>query len=155
MASGTTQIGFNPTGNVITLTSDAGQYWDFSVDNIHYNEGVPTSVPTTIVPPPPALPPTPPTQTVYYVAENQSPPDLGPLDQRETEGLLEQERQRGKKQQGLKISDDFRVIEQGKGLDDNVTIIPRAVPAPVPVPAAVWLFASALGGLGMRRRRTD
>ena len=28
-----------------------------------------------------------------------------------------------------------------------------ATPAPVPVPAAVWLFGSALGGLGLMRRR--
>jgi len=34
---------------------------------------------------------------------------------------------------------------------DNITV--EAAVAPVPVPAAVWLFVSALGGLGVMRRK--
>ena len=57
LASGTTQIGFNPSGTVVTLSSDAGALWDFSIDNIHYNEGVPPT--TVVVPVPNPLPPLP------------------------------------------------------------------------------------------------
>lgn len=44
-------------------------------------------------------------------------------------------------------------IELGHYLGAQNVAVNLAAPAPVPIPAAVWLFSSALGGIGLMRRR--
>jgi len=135
--SGASQIGFATVGSVITITSDAGNLWDFSIDNIGFNEALPSTIPTS-VPPPPVTPPTvePP---VSLVSVDQPPPipSLTPIE-RQTEGLDNQKRKG-------RHGNQFRLNAQGF---DDVT------PPAVPLPPALWLFASALAGvIGIRRRR--
>jgi hypothetical protein len=131
---GTSQIGFAAAGSVITVTSDAGNLWDFSIDNIGFNETLPTSIPTTVRPLPPTTSIDPP---ITLVAENQLPPVvlLSP-EQREAEGI-DHQRRRGHN------GNDFRVKAQG--FDDSV--------ATVPLPAPLVLFASAISGFLAFRRR--
>lgn len=50
LSSGTSQVGFAAAGNVITITSDAGNLWDFSIDNIGFNEALPPPGPTVLPP---------------------------------------------------------------------------------------------------------
>ena len=146
LASGTTQIGFSPSGNQVTISSDAGSQWDFSLDNIVFNDplGLPPTVPTvpstTPVPvqdpPPVTMVPTP-TPQELQLAEQR-------VDQRRHDGLAEQgDRQQRKGRHGEKL--DFRLDAQG--FDD------RLVPVPVPLPASLPLLAAAIAGLGWRRRR--
>lgn len=47
LRSGHSQVGFAATGNVVTITSDAGAHWDFFIDNIQFNAPLPgtSSVP--------------------------------------------------------------------------------------------------------------
>lgn len=148
LASGTTQIGFNPSGNQITLTSDAGSLWDFSIDNIFFSTD-PTAAPpptaTTPVPTPYAPPPPP----VVVSVDTPPPPPLLTEQQRIDEGLLEQQdrhRQKGKNKNDPppRIDIDFRL--EAQGLHDQAV-------APVPLPMSLPLMASALIGVVALRRR--
>ena len=133
LASGTTQIGFNPANATsVTITSDAGSAWDFSIDNIVFNEGLPTTVPTTTAPPPPV-------DQVYSspvlvsVDNPPSQPSEIELQLREDEGR-KQQRKRGRNGRN-----------SVQGLEDNI--------APVPLPAGALLLGSALPALVLVRRR--
>ena len=78
LSSGTTQIGFAAAGNQITITSDAGPVWDFSIDNIHFNETLPTTITNYTVPPviPPVSSPDVPPVTLVYQGPPPSPPEV-------------------------------------------------------------------------------
>jgi hypothetical protein len=41
-ASGQSEIGFAATGTGVTLTSGSSADWDFFIDNVHFNESLPT-----------------------------------------------------------------------------------------------------------------
>ncbi len=47
----------------------------------------------------------------------------------------------------------YTQLGSGNNLQERLTLTPYAITAPVPVPAAVWLFGSALGVMGIARRR--
>ncbi|WP_347986662.1 hypothetical protein [Methylomonas sp. AM2-LC] len=135
--SGTSQIGFAAAGSVITVTSDAGSLWDFSIDNIGFNQALPTSIPTQVQPTPPSSTTNPP---ITLVAENQLPPELTLTpEQRQAEGLDNQKR-RGRN------GNDFRIKAQGFD-DANVTTV-------VPLPSPLVLFGTALSGLTVMLRKS-
>lgn len=133
-ASGTTQIGFNPTNATsVTITSDAGGAWDFSIDQIVFNEGLPSTIPTSNpVPPPPSTQTDAPPTLVSVDAPPAQPTEIE-LQAREDDGQRQQ-RKRGRNGR-----------DRVQGLDDNI--------APVPLPPGMWLFGSALPGLMLLRRR--
>lgn len=135
LSSGTTQIGFNPAhATSVTITSDAGSAWDFSIDAIVFNEGLPTTVPTTNpVPPPPITQTDAPPTLVFVDSPPVQPTDIE-LQLREDDGQRQQ-RQRGRNGRN-----------SVQGLEDNI--------APVPLPPGVLLFGSALPALMMLRRRS-
>jgi hypothetical protein len=46
LSSGTTQVGFPATGNIVSVEAISGlPAWDFFIDNIHFNEPLPPPVP--------------------------------------------------------------------------------------------------------------
>lgn len=47
----------------------------------------------------------------------------------------------------------FTATGGGNNLQERLTLTPYVIASPVPVPAAVWLFGSALGLMGVARRR--
>lgn len=48
-SSGQTTIGFTAAGSVVTIFgAPTSGFWDFFVDNIHFNEALPTPEPTTL-----------------------------------------------------------------------------------------------------------
>jgi hypothetical protein len=151
LSSGTTQIGFAAAGDVITLTSDAGRLWDFSIDNIGFNQALPSTIPSTVLPPPAVADPS----LVTLVAQNTLPPapTLTP-EQREIEGLDNQRRRgRGQGNNGRPL--EFRL--EAQGLDPNAVPDPDPgpgpAPGPLPLPGTLGLLATGLGGLGAFRRR--
>lgn len=141
LSSGTTQIGFAAAGDTITITSDAGNLWDFSIDNIGFNESLPTTIPSTVQTPPDPTVIDPPSVTLVAVDTPPPVPTLTPA-QREVEGLDRQKRRRGRHGSN---GNDLEVRLEAQGLEIE--------PSPVPLPATLPLLAAALGGLGVMRRR--
>lgn len=135
--SGTSQIGFAAAGSVITITSDAGNAWDFSIDNIGFNQALPTTIPTTVTPITSITTPDP---QIVLVAENQNPPlPTLTLDQRLADGLDNQKR-RGRNGESNRV--------KVQGFDDSALTT-------VPVPSSVILFGSAISGLlALKRKKT-
>lgn len=134
--SGTSQIGFAAAGSVITVTSDAGNFWDFSIDNIGFNQALPTTIPNIVQTPPPTSTPDP--QTIL-VAENQAPPVPAiSVEQRLAEGLDNQKR-RGRNGNSSRLN--------AQGFDDSSV-------ATVPLPSTLLLFGSAISGYAASRRRS-
>ncbi len=135
LSSGTTQIGFNPANATsVTITSDAGSAWDFSIDNIVFNEGVPSTVPTTTAPPPTTIDP--PNPAPVLVSIDNPPPQATDIEVQ----LLEDDsnKQRGRGHHGR---------NSVQGLEDNI--------APVPLPLGILLLGSALPALAVLRRRSQ
>lgn len=136
MSSGTSQIGFNPANATsVTITSDAGAAWDFSIDNIVFNEGLPSVVPTTVAPPPTSIDPPDPTPVLVSI-------DNPPPQATEEEIQLREDDSRKQRRRGRNGRDKVQ------GFEDSVA------PAPVPLPPGVLMFASALPALVMLRRRS-
>ena len=133
--SGTSQIGFAAAGSVITITSDAGNLWDFSIDNIGFNQSLPLSIPTAVLPTPPSTSIDPP---ITLVAENQAPPApiLTP-DQRLQEGT-DNQRHRGRNGNISRIN--------AQGFEESPL-------APIPLPSPAILFGSAVSAVVIVRRR--
>ena len=151
LSSGTTQIGFAAAGSVITITSDAGSAWDFSIDNIGFNEALPVTIPTVVQTPPSVISIDVP---LTLVAENQPPPDsMLTIAEREADGL-DQQRRRGRGNgNGNGNGNSFRLVAQG--FDDTLPVTPpdTTVPAPSPLPLlATALLVTILPARASRRR---
>jgi hypothetical protein len=134
LSSGTTQIGFSPANaSSVTITSDAGSAWDFSIDNIVFNEGVPTTVPVTTAPPPTTIDP--PNPAPVLVSIDNPPPQATDIEIQLREEDSRKQRRRG-----------HNGRNSVQGFEDSV--------APVPLPPGMLLFGSALPGLVLMRRRS-
>lgn len=134
LSSGTTQIGFNPANATsVTITSDAGPAWDFSIDNIVFNEGLPAVVPTVVTPPSTNIDP--PSPAPVLVSLDNPPPQATEIEIQLREDDSKRQRRRGRHGR-----------DRVQGLEDSVQ--------PVPLPPGMLLFGSALPALALLRRRS-